>query len=273
MSDQLFSNGVDASAPAGTIAITDDVQQSSIHEMADKQERDHATAEDAIEVKWGNGENYEFEPVEGFDPTRFNSVSDVIKANVGLRKKISEKPEAVQVNVPEEYEVDTDQFDLEDSFLKGYTEVAKEVGLTQENYDKFLGLALKQAEGAKKAAEDASVKWKQDELAKLGSNPEERWTKINEWADKQGMPEEMRERLSSNVKSADDVMLWEWALNKNFQTQPHGRNLKPASHNQVSQESLAKMLNSVAFKTNVPGAQDAAMEMALQLHKLNPSRS
>tara|TARA_R110000796_G_scaffold81789_8_gene179907 strand:+ start:1099 stop:1911 length:813 start_codon:yes stop_codon:yes gene_type:complete len=268
MSDQLFSNGIDKSSPAGTIAITDDVQQSSIHDMAEKQERDNAKSEDSIELKWGNGDDYEYESIDGFDPSRFNSVTDVIKANLGLRKEISERPEEVPVNVPEEYEVDTDKFNLDDKFLKGYTEIAKKVGLTQENYDQFLNLALTQSENDQKAAEESSIKWKQDQLSQLGPNPEERWTKINEWADKQGMPDDIRKSLSSNVKSAADVKLWEWTLNKNFHSQPPGRGMKPASHNQVSKASLAKMLNSVEFKTNVPGVQDAAMEMALQLHKL-----
>ena len=218
MSDDLFSKGNNEAVPHGTIAMTDAVEQPTIQQMADQQEREANTQ--AIEIKWGDGSKYEFEEIEGFDPSRFNSVADVIKSNVGLRKKLSEKPEEAPINVPEEYEVDTERFDLEDNMLKQYTEIAREVGLSQEHYDKFLNMVHENNEQTLKAQQEAELEWKQNELKKLGPQAEERWTKINEWADKQGMPEEVRAKLSSNVKSADDVLLWEWALNKNFYSQP-----------------------------------------------------
>lgn len=271
MSESLFSMGVKDTSPEGTITVTTDAEAPTVNEMAVAQARTtEAEGEqpaEMVELTWSNGEKYDFDEVEGFDPSKYESVTDVIKHNISLRKRVSEKPETLIPQAPEEYEVDTERFNIEDDFLSKFTEKAKKAGLSQDAYQEFLDLAYEQAENEEQAAAQAEKDWKVKQLEKLGPEPDKRWNKLTEWADKQGMPEEMKDRLAANVKSADDVMLWEWALNKNLYSQPPGRNVKPASHNVVSKESLAKAMQDSRFKSD-PGFQNHVNEMALQLAKL-----
>lgn len=261
MTDQLFTSGVNDTNPEGSIQISDEHSEPSIQDMADKRSRDRAQEDPtSIELKWGDGKSYEFDTIEGFDPSRYQGVADVIKHNVSLRKKISDKPEVVTPLAPEEYEVDTDKFNMEDEFLSKFTERAREANLTQETYDKFLNLAYEQATSEEEARTKQETEWRTKELEKLGPDPEARWNKITNWAEKNHVPNEFREILASNVKTADDVRLWEYVLNQNLSSQPPGRGVKPAAHNMVTRESLQKAMDAGNF--------DKAQEIARQLNKL-----
>jgi hypothetical protein len=222
------------------------------------------------ELVWGNGEKFEFDisGIEEFDPTKYQKPEDVIRHNLSLRKKVSEFQPAP--TAPESYEIDPEVFNTEDPFLKQFSDIAKESNLTQEAYEKMLNFAVEQSTIAEQeAAKEAEAKeeaWRQEQLSKLGDNPQQRWQKLTEWAAKE-LPEDMQNTLASNVKSADDVKLWEYMIGKRHDySAPPGRSVgAKASGEVLSRAKLNELMSRQEFIQGKTAAVTEVHEYAKRL--------
>lgn len=229
------------------------------------------------DLVWGNGDKFDFDltGIEDFDPSKYQKPEDVIRHNLSMRKKVSEfTPPPV---APEAYEVNPEEFDVEDGYLKEYSEIAKKHNIQQEGYTEILGLARKQAvemQEAQAAKKEAEVqKWKDDQLRKLGDNPQKRWDKVTSWVD-QEMPDEMHDTVTKMIQSADQLIALEYIMSKQTQyTPPSGRHIASKSANKVyTSEGLNELLVSKEHIQGDPAAINIANDYTRRLIEQNKKK-
>ena len=225
------------------------------------------------DLVWGNGEAFQFDTtgIEDFDPSKYQTPEDVIRHNMSMRKKISEfKPAPT---APEHYEIDSEVYNTDDPFLQKFTDIAKEHNVPEDTYQAILKFAMEQStlaeEEAAKEAQAKENEWRQEQLQLLGDNPQARWNKISEWAAKE-LPEDMQEVMAANVKSAKDVQLWEFMINKRHDyTQPPGKtkSINGTSYPQLSRAKLAEMMREKRYIQGDPTAVKEVTEYARKLSR------
>jgi len=238
--------------------MTDEIPQAmqpapdTIAEMAAKQSSETQYNEGDF-PKWGNGEKFDIKgfdlsEVEGFDPSRFNNMGDVIKSNVSLRRKVRDQQDLV-MKAPETYTIDPEQFNLEDPLLQGFLNISKENNISQEFIDKATTLFSSQIKEQAAAKEADVKKWTEEQMQLIGDNGAERMQKINMWAQKQGLNDDQVKHIGESIKSASDFKIWEAMASRGVQySNPPGKNSPVVTSARTKETATADLLK--AFKDN-----------------------
>jgi len=207
---------------------------------------------------WSEGVKGEGEKPDWYNPDKFPSVADQAKAADGLRKALSQKG-GEKANVPEEYSLNlsedlTDKIDVsnEDPLLGWFSETAKNIGMSQEQFDSVVNDFYKQTltmsesqqaefEKQKEAEQQAYI---ESEFEKLGPNAKQRVENLNEWL-KSSFDESTYNVFKDFTSSAQAVEALEKIRAKANSTPIPGRKVEGAqsySHNEAQ-----KMLQDPRF--------------------------
>lgn len=150
---------------------------------------------------------------------KYKTVADQAKAYTDLEKKLG-----AFTGAPEEYETPKAEdfassielpegvdfnIDPEDPLLQTFIPMAKEMGVSQEGFNKLVGMYIQQ-----QANDYASTMTSMaEEKERLGANAEERLGNIDRWA-KANMDDELYQKLANSLTTAEAVEAVEHLIGK-----------------------------------------------------------
>ena len=162
---------------------------------------------DAPSWSWSEGVAGEGDAPDWFKASKYKSVDEQAKAYNELEGKFGAfagAPDDYEINVSAELAEKGIEFDADDPIMEEAIKIAKESGMSQEGFDKYLELQG-MVELARGEAETGRVA---DEIASLGNRGEERVSNLDSWA-KANMPSDLYEGFVGMAQSADAVKAME----------------------------------------------------------------
>ena len=200
-------------------------------------------AKESREWYWKEGVRGEGAAPDYFDPDKFPTVEDQAKAASGLRKALSQKGEGTNTEVPDQYAISlnddlAEQIEInpEDPMLADFSETAKNIGLSQDQFgailNNFYSGALK-AEAALSEQQEVyeaeqKAEYIKSEKEKLGPNVDERVSNLKNWITS-NFDERKSAALMNSVTSAELLEAFEALRHKNNSVPIPGRNMEPAT--------------------------------------------
>jgi hypothetical protein len=179
---------------------------------------------------WQNGVPGEGEAPEWLKP-KYQSVADQAKAYTALESRFGSftgAPEAYEVPGAEYFMKDIDlpegvDFNLDESdpLLASFSELAKEMNLSQDGYNKMVGLYIKQQVNDY----GAQMEEKANQKKLLGENADQRLTAIAQWG-RNNLDEDGYAKLEESLQTAAAVEVVEALIAKT-------RNAKVPTSSQV----------------------------------------
>lgn len=153
-----------------------------------------STEEQAAQWFWAEGVPGEG-PKPDFLPEKFNNVAEAAKARNELEKKLGSFTGA-----PDEYKLDHLGLDPDQHMLKEITDVAKDMNMSQEGLDKFVGRLLT----AQQAESEKSL---EDEVNALGKEGPQLMRQFK-YFQENNLKAEESEVVKNWIQSADDLKVF-----------------------------------------------------------------
>jgi hypothetical protein len=156
----------------------------------------------------------ETEHPEWFKADKYKSVEDQAKAYVDLEKQFGGFTGA-----PEDYEVKLQEgidfeLDPEDGLLNEFKDFAKEAGMNNDTFNKFVNLYAEQTLADNKALEATAAEHVAEQMKELGDKAEARLENVASWAKAQLGDEDLFNKFASNLTDAGLVEVFEAIMDK-----------------------------------------------------------
>jgi|SRR6266850_397932 len=161
-------------------------------------------------------------------PSKFKKVSDVGRAYQELEKKLG-----AFTGAPDTYELGDLDLDGDQHLVKEMTSVAKEMNMSQEGLNKFLGRLASATEAESQVHLDEQVK-------ALGKDGERMLVEFKNWQKDYFKPEE-REVVSEWVRTADDLKVF-----NRIMAHTHMSTVPTANTPQRSVETVSELRTELA---------------------------
>jgi len=190
-------------------------------------------------------------------PEKFKTKEDLLKSYSELEKTLKEKGKVA----PDEYTLGEDvQIDKEDEAFKGFVDVAKELKLSNDQFNKMIEFSV--ASGLVTPPPDP-VK----EKAELGADADVILDSLDRFAQTK-LTEEERETLAAWACTAKEVKL----LNKIVRMSDRGVPVKVGEASKEGKADLQKKLNTLLSDPNIRGnreKQQEAIELSQRIASSN----
>lgn len=191
-------------------------------------------------------------------PTKYKRASDVGKAYSELEKKLGSFTGA-----PESYDLSGLELDSEQHTVKELTAVAKELNMSQEGLQKFLGRLTS-------AQETESAVHMEEQVKALGPDGERMLVEYKNWSKDYLKPEE-REVVTEWVKTADDLKVFNRMMaHTHMSAVPTTATMNMANNFETVKELRAELVKNVErFDRDKNYQKDWSARMA-KAHLRNP---
>lgn len=190
-------------------------------------------------------------------PEKFKTKEDLLKSYSELEKTLKEKGKVA----PDEYTLGEEvQIDKEDEAFKGFVDVAKELKLSNDQFNKMIEFSV--ASGLVTPPPDP-VK----EKAELGADADVILDSLDRFAQTK-LTEEERETLAAWACTAKEVKL----LNKIVRMSDRGVPVKVGEASKEGKQDLQKKLNNLLSDPNIRGnreKQQEAIELSQRIASSN----
>lgn len=194
---------------------------------------------------------------------------NLLKSYRNLEKSFSEKRGAPEEGYKVEYNEDIEedfQFKEDDGLMNNFTETAKELGLSNEQYNGIVnmmaGFVKEETQNAQKQQEEQEKQFK-DQISKI-ENFKERAVKIDNYL-KSNLDENGYKQLKSSITSEDGMKAIETLMQK---SKDHSINPKPNTIDFDSGEDKLEKLISEKNKAFQEGNYDKAERIKKELNKI-----
>lgn len=158
----------------------------------------------------GTGEKPEF-----FNDKTFKNLSEQAKSYGELRKKLGEAPDQYNLNVPEKYK--DMEISEEDPLLSEFAGIAKEMNMSQDKFDKVVGLFLsnsaESSELMAKQAEEAAAEYRIEQLKEIGTDAEHQINQMNNFIGA-NFSEETANAIKESITDAKSFKAFNEVINK-----------------------------------------------------------
>lgn len=166
-------------------------------------------------------------------PSKYKKVSDLAKSYSEAEKRLGGFTGA-----PEAYDLASLELDGEQHLVKELTAVAKELNMSQEGLNKFLGRFTSAHETESQMHLDEQVK-------KLGKDGERMLTEFNNWS-KDHLQAEEQEVIKDWVRSAEDLQVFNKLMAHTHMSKvPTGQTMSMANHFESVQELRNEMVKNI----------------------------
>jgi len=180
------------------------------------------------------------ETPEWFKADKYKTVEDQAKAYVDLEKQFggfTGAPDDYEVTLAEgvEYELDP-----EDGLLKDFTEFAKESGMNNDTYNKFVNRFVEQELANIQADEKLAADHVAEQMKALGDKGEARLQNVASWAKAQLGSEDLYNKFAAGLTDAGMVEVFEMIMDKTGNA-PQGTSHQQPPAPQVTMEQINEM--------------------------------
>jgi hypothetical protein len=185
-----------------TLESTDTSAQDAVAEAVNTE-----VATEAAAWSWSESVAGEGDAPDWFKSSKYKSVDEQAKAYNELEGKFgsfSGAPEDYEIKVSAELAEKGIEFTADDPIMEEAIKIAKESGMSQEGFEKYLELQG-MVELSRNDAEAGRIA---DEIKSLGNRGEERVSNLDSWA-KANMPSDLYEGFVGMAQSADAVKAME----------------------------------------------------------------
>lgn len=199
------------------------------------QATDNTQAEDAKQTEgwfWAEGVPGQGERPD-FLPSKYKTVADAAKARGELERKLG-----AFTGAPETYDLEKIGLDSDQHTLKEITSVAKELNMSQEGLEKFLGriVSAQEAEGQKSL---------EDEVKALGDEGD-RIMRQYQYFRENNLKAEEAEIVNGWIQSAEDLRVFS-AMVKGIYNKPipTENTMHLGNHHETNEEITAEMIKNL----------------------------
>jgi hypothetical protein len=184
-------------------------------------------------------------------PPKYKKASDVAKAYSELEKKLGAFSGA-----PENYDIASLELDENDFTLREISAVAKELNMSQEGFNKFVGRIMSAAETQEKMQLE-------EQLKKLGPDADRQLTQYKNSLKDHFKPEE-QEIVSSWIKNADDLQAFNRIMAHTHMTNvPTMQSMHMANNFEGVKDLRAELIKNVQrFENDKAYREDFSKRMA-----------